>query len=165
MLFTPHIQSILFSQHFSDHVLTVTKTILNWHKSRSIEQIKRPERNPHIWSINLWQGFPGGSSGKEACQRRRQEMQVWSQGCEDSQEDSMATHSTVHAWGTPWTEEPGRLQSIESQRVRHDWRLSVCACIEREWGMVVYLFWLFYICIQIKCLINCTTTYRRTSIF
>ena len=121
MLFTPHIQSILFSQHFSDHVLTVTKTILNWHKSRSIEQIKRPERNPHIWSINLWQGFPGGSSGKEVCQRRRQEMQVWSQGWEDSQEDSMATHSTVHAWGTPWTEEPGRLQSTESQRGGHNW--------------------------------------------
>ena len=33
----------------------------------------------------------------------------------------MATHSSVLAWKIPWTEEPGRLQSMGSQRVRHDW--------------------------------------------
>ena len=33
----------------------------------------------------------------------------------------MATHSSILAWGVPWTEEPGRLQSTGSQRVRHDW--------------------------------------------
>ena len=33
----------------------------------------------------------------------------------------MATHSRILAWGIPWTEEPGRLQSIGSQRVRHKW--------------------------------------------
>ena len=33
----------------------------------------------------------------------------------------MVTHSSILAWRIPWTEEPGRLQSIESQRVRHDW--------------------------------------------
>ena len=33
----------------------------------------------------------------------------------------MATHSSILAWGIPWTEEPGRLQSMESQRVRHNW--------------------------------------------
>ena len=33
----------------------------------------------------------------------------------------MATHSSILAWRIPWTEEPGRLQSIGSQRVRHDW--------------------------------------------
>ena len=32
----------------------------------------------------------------------------------------MATHSSVVAWDTPWTEEPGRLQSMGSQRIRHD---------------------------------------------
>ena len=35
-------------------------------------------------------------------------------------EDSMATHSSILAWGISWTEEPGRLQPIGSQRVRHD---------------------------------------------
>ena len=35
-------------------------------------------------------------------------------------EKAMATHSSTLAWKTPWTEEPGRLQSMGSQRVRHD---------------------------------------------
>ena len=35
-------------------------------------------------------------------------------------EEGMATHSSILAWETPWTKEPGRLQSIGSQRVRHD---------------------------------------------
>ena len=33
----------------------------------------------------------------------------------------MATHSSILAWRVPWTEEPGGLQSVGSQRVRHDW--------------------------------------------
>ena len=41
-------------------------------------------------------------------------------GWEDSLEEGMATHSSIPAWRIPWTEEPGRLQSIGSQRVRHD---------------------------------------------
>ena len=36
-------------------------------------------------------------------------------------EEGMATHSSILAWRTPWTEEPGGLQSMGSQRVRHDW--------------------------------------------
>ena len=37
----------------------------------------------------------------------------------------MATHSSILAWETPWTEEPGRLQSTGSQRVGHDWVTSL----------------------------------------
>ena len=48
-------------------------------------------------------------------------MRVWSLGQEDPMEKQMATHSSILAWRIPWTEEPGRQQSIESQRVRHDW--------------------------------------------
>ena len=47
------------------------------------------------------------------------ETWVQSQGWEDL-EKGMATHSSILAWRIPWTEEPGRLQSIGSQRVRHD---------------------------------------------
>ena len=36
-------------------------------------------------------------------------------------EEGMATHSSILAWGIPWTEEPGRLQSIRSQRIGHNW--------------------------------------------
>ena len=49
-----------------------------------------------------------------------QETQVQSLGQEDLLEKEMATHSSILAWKIPWTEEPGRLQSMESQRVRHD---------------------------------------------
>ena len=45
---------------------------------------------------------------------------VQSLGWEDPLEKEMATHSSILAWRIPWTEEPGRLQSLGSQRVRHD---------------------------------------------
>ena len=47
-------------------------------------------------------------------------MQVETQGWEDALEEGMATHSSILAWRISWTEEPGRLQSMESQRVRHN---------------------------------------------
>ena len=46
---------------------------------------------------------------------------VWFLGWEDALEKEMATHSSILAWRIPWTEEPGGLQSMGSQRVRHDW--------------------------------------------
>ena len=49
-----------------------------------------------------------------------QEMLVLPLGQEDSLEKEMATHSSIPAWKIPWTEEPGGLQSMESQRVGHD---------------------------------------------
>ena len=42
-------------------------------------------------------------------------------GGEDPLEEGIATHSSTLAWEIPWTEEPGGLQSMGSQRVRHDW--------------------------------------------
>ena len=48
-----------------------------------------------------------------------QETQVRSLGWEDPLEMEMAIHSNILAWRIPWTEEPGRLESIELQRVRH----------------------------------------------
>ena len=50
-----------------------------------------------------------------------QEIRVWSLGQEDPLEKEMATHSSVLAWKIPWIEKPGGLQSMGSQRVRHDW--------------------------------------------
>ena len=48
------------------------------------------------------------------------ETQVRSLGWEDPLEKEMATHSSTLAWKSPWTEEPGRLQSMGLQRVGHD---------------------------------------------
>ena len=47
-----------------------------------------------------------------------QEMRVRSLGWDDPLEEEMATHSSILAWRIPWTEEPGRLQSMGSQRVK-----------------------------------------------
>ena len=49
-----------------------------------------------------------------------QEIQVQSLGWENPLEKDMATHSSILAWRIPRTEEPGRLQSMGSQRVGHD---------------------------------------------
>ena len=64
-------------------------------------------------------------------------MKTWSSVCEKKNvqrirkkhcsrglEKAMATHSSTLAWKIPWTEEPGRLQSMGSLRVRHDWVTS-----------------------------------------
>ena len=46
---------------------------------------------------------------------------------------AMATHSSTLAWKIPWTEEPGRLQSMGSQRVRHDWATSLSLFTFMHW--------------------------------
>ena len=56
-----------------------------------------------------------------------QETQVQSLGPEDLLEKGMATHSSILAWRILWTEEPGGLQSMGSQRFRHDWETNI-AC-------------------------------------
>ena len=55
-----------------------------------------------------------------ACNTGDTEMWVQLLGWEDPLEKEMATHSSILAWRIPWTEEPGRLQSIGSQRVGRD---------------------------------------------
>ena len=49
-------------------------------------------------------------------------LETWVQslGQEDPLEKGLATHSSILAWRIPWTEEPGVLQSVRSQRVGHD---------------------------------------------
>ena len=53
------------------------------------------------------------------------EMRVLSLGWEDPLEKEMAIHSSTIDWKIPWTEEPGRLQSMGSQRVGRDWATSL----------------------------------------
>ena len=50
-----------------------------------------------------------------------QKTRIQSLGWEDSLEKGIATHSGILVWRIPWTEEPGGLQSMGSQRVGHDW--------------------------------------------
>ena len=61
------------------------------------------------------------TSGQEStCQSRKHETWVRSLGREDPLEQEMATCSNILAWKIPWIEEPGGLQPMRLQRVRHD---------------------------------------------
>ena len=68
------------------------------------------------------EGLPRWLSGSRVYlpMQKMQEMPVLSLGQENPLEEEMATHSSILAWRIPWTEEHGGLQSVGSQRVRHD---------------------------------------------
>ena len=63
-------------------------------------------------------GFPGGTVVKNLPANIGDAVSILGQ--EDPLEGEMATHSSILAWKIPWTEEPGMLQSMGSQRVGHD---------------------------------------------
>ena len=67
----------------------------------------------HIW------GFPDASTVKNL--HEMQETQVRSLSWDDPMAEELATHSSILAWNIPWTEKPGEIESIEYQRVRHNW--------------------------------------------
>ena len=65
-------------------------------------------------------GFPSGSDSKESTCNAGDLDLIPGLGRSPNLEKGMATHSSILAWKIPWTEEPGGLQSLESQRVGHD---------------------------------------------
>ena len=65
-----------------------------------------------------------------------QKTQVPSLGQEDPLEEEMAIHFIILAWKIPWTEEPGGLQSMVSQRVRQDWATEQQAVSSMGSGMM-----------------------------
>ena len=65
-------------------------------------------------------GFPGGLDGKETGCSVGDPGLIPGSSQEDPLEKEMATHSSILAWRIPWTEDPGGLQSMGSQRVGHD---------------------------------------------
>ena len=62
--------------------------------------------------------FPVGSEAKNTPAKYK--IQVWSLGREDPLEKKMSTHPSIFAWEMPWMEETDGLQSMGSQRARHD---------------------------------------------
>ena len=80
-------------------------------------------------------GIPSGLAVKNLS--ALQEPWVWSLGWEDPLEKEMATHSNILAWRIPWTEEPGRLQSMGLQRVGYNW--SNCACMHIHHGRSLHM--------------------------
>ena len=95
-------------------------------------------------------------------------MLIRSLGREDPLEEGLTTHSRILAWRIPWTEEPGGLQSMGSQRVRHDWsdlahthvRMFFPLCgtpssdmchLEAEHGTVLFIHPLSFVWIECLC--------------
>ena len=77
--------------------------------------------------------FSGGASGKEPTyQCRRQKILAQSLSGEDTLEEGMATQVPYSCFRIPWTEEPGRLQSTGSHRVRHKWSNLARMCLSLD---------------------------------
>ena len=75
--------------------------------------------------------------GSEVKVHAMRETRVRSLGRDHPLEKEMATHSRILAWRTPWTEKPGGLQSMGSQRVGHDWATSLTYLLNQQ-GPTVY---------------------------
>ena len=71
-------------------------------------------------SQSIAEHFPGGSDGKESACSAGDQGSIPGSGRSPGGE-GMATYSSILAWRIPWTVEHGRLQSVGSKRVRHDW--------------------------------------------
>ena len=61
-----------------------------------------------------------------------QEAQVWYLGWEDHLEKGMTTHSSILDWRIPWTDEPGKLQTLRSQTVKQDWVINTFPFLDNE---------------------------------
>ena len=93
-----------------------------------------------------------------------QETLVRSLGWEDPLEEGMATHSSILAWRIPWTEEPGGLQSMGWQRIRHDWATKHSST-ELEKHLTLLCFLILFLFFRIRChsLLNISFV-ERTSV-
>ena len=93
--------------------------------------------------------------------------ETWLQslGREDPLEKKMATHSSILAWEVPWMEEPDWLQSMGSQRVRHDWASSLLGDLctppfEKQWSIGYLLSQILW-----DLLYDCTIHFDKCSIY
>ena len=112
------------------------------------------------WLLKILGFLNSWNSKESACS-----VETWirSLGQEDPLQKDMATHSSILAWRIPLTEEPGRLQSMESQRVGHDGESKIFTLIKNSTWVIFQIDKLkyihqqnkFYICSQLvyKCLI------------
>ena len=105
------------------------------HQSLGLQQRKKenaresgwPRAWLKLWNINACNVHLRTSLVAQTVKRLSSmlETQVQTLGQEDPLEKEMAIHSSTLAWKIPWTEEPGRLQFMGSQRVGHDWATSL----------------------------------------
>ena len=115
------------------------------HYSRFMLYLRTPEFKKFQSFIMVYVGFPIGSDGKESTCNAGPWVQFLSQ--EDLLEKGMDTHSSILAWGIPWTEKPGELQSMMLQRVRCDWvtehsTVRACMYVNVCWMCLIHVVFL-----------------------
>ena len=96
------------------------------------------------WDIFIYSVMASLVAQRLKCLPRMRETWVRSLGWEDPLEKEMASHSSTLAWRIPWREEPGRLQSMGSQRVGHDWVTSLLLSLSSSstsFGLRQMLIW------------------------
>ena len=111
---------------FPPSISWVSSTCLPLHTTHVLGPCPQERFEILLWLAHFG-GFPGDASGKKKKKKNHLPVQETSEGPfrypggDGPLEDSLTTHSSFLAWRIPWTEEPGGLQSLRSQRVRHDW--------------------------------------------
>ena len=97
------------------HTQTLTSTSL----VKFLHLFFWPENtNQKLLMVDIFMGFTRSSAVKNP--PAMQETQVWTLGWGDPLQKEITTYSSIFVWEIPWTEEPGGLQSMGSQRERHD---------------------------------------------
>ena len=106
----------------------------DWATSLSLSCIGEGNGNPLQCSC-LENPRDGGawSAAVYGVTQSRTRLKWLSSSSTESSEKAMATHSSTLAWKIPWTEEPGRLQSMGSRRVGHDWATSLSLFTVMHW--------------------------------
>ena len=103
-------------------VLIPSLVVSRWYPARENRIVPVSQLNPKHSSDWDQLRSPGASLVAQTVKNLPavQETQVPSPGWEDPLKKGMTTHSNILAWRIPWTEEPGRLQSMGLQIIRHD---------------------------------------------
>ena len=108
------------------------------------------------FKCTTWRGFPGSASSQDPTRQCRTHMRCgFGMHWDDPLEEGMATHSSLLAWRIPWTEEPGGLQSLGSQREGHGWNdlahvynIAV-QYFYRLYSKVIIKYWLNSLCYRV----------------
>ena len=106
----------------------------------TIKQLYPNLKKASITKEPIW-GFPGTPDGK----KKKNLPTVWETwdrflGQKDLLEKGMATQSNILAWKIPWTEKPGKLQSMGSQRVGHNWATNAFTCFHNQYKEIEQIF-------------------------
>ena len=116
-------RSLVGSSPWDHKVLDMKEQLSTYHQ----DQNRGDQGEAYPGKLTLLESKPGAFLVAQRIKHLPAMQETWvrSLGWEDPLEKEMATHSSIPSWRIPWTEEPGRLQSMGSQRVRHNWVTSL----------------------------------------